>query len=147
MEILARARAAGHPVDLGALVAAIPYCSHLGISARIEKERLTLHLPFTQCLIGNPILPALHGGVIGSLLETAAIAQVLFETGASVLPKPVDITIDYLRAGRARDSYARARIGRQGKRVVNVLAEMWQEDESRPIAALRGHMLIEPSQT
>jgi acyl-coenzyme A thioesterase PaaI-like protein len=58
------------------------------------------------------------------------------------LPKPVDITVDYLRSGRAVDSFARARIARQGKRVVNVHAEMWQEDESKPVAALRGHLLL-----
>jgi uncharacterized protein (TIGR00369 family) len=87
-------------------------------------------------------LPALHGGVIGSLLETAAIAQVIFETRPDRLPKPVDITVDYLRSGRAATSYARARIARQGKRVVNVHAEMWQEDEAKPVAALRGHFLL-----
>ena len=81
-------------------------------------------------------------GVIGSLLETAAIAQVIFETRGARLPKPVDITVDYLRSGRAVDSYARARIARQGKRVVNVHAEMWQEDEAKPVANLRGHFLI-----
>jgi acyl-coenzyme A thioesterase PaaI-like protein len=54
----------------------------------------------------------------------------------------VDITVDYLRSGRAVDSYARARIARQGKRVVNVHAEMWQEDEAKPVANLRGHFLI-----
>ena len=125
-----------------ALIAAIPYCRHLGITAEIEDGSLLLTMPFAQHLIGNPVLPALHGGVIGSLLETAAIAQVIFETRGERLPKPVDITVDYLRSGRAVDSYARARIARQGKRVVNVHAEMWQEDEAKPVANLRGHFLI-----
>ena len=78
------------------------------------------------------MLPALHGGVIGSLLETAAIAQVIWELRTPRLPKPVDITIDYLRSGRAVTSYARARIAKQGRRVVNVHAEMWQDDEAKP---------------
>lgn len=104
---------------------------------------MTLHLPFEWHLIGNPVLPALHGGVIGSLLETAAIAQVIFEMRTPQVPRPVDITIDYLRSGRAVDSFARARIAKQGRRVINVHAEMWQEDETKPIAALRGHMLID----
>ena len=125
-----------------ALIAAIPYCRHLGITSEIEDGSLLLTMPFAQHLIGNPVLPALHGGVIGSLLETAAIAQVIFETRGERLPKPVDITVDYLRSGRAVDSYARARIARQGKRVVNVHAEMWQEDEAKPVANLRGHFLI-----
>ena len=131
--------------DPAKLIEAIPYCRHLGITASVMDGSLLLTMPFLQHLIGNPVLPALHGGVIGSLLETAAIAQVIFETRAARLPKPVDITIDYLRSGRAVDSYARARIARQGKRVVNVHAEMWQEDESKPVAALRGHLLIAAS--
>lgn len=131
--------------DPAKLIEAIPYCRHLGITASVKDGSLLLTMPFLQHLIGNPVLPAVHGGVIGSLLETAAIAQVIFETRAARLPKPVDITIDYLRSGRAVDSYARARIARQGKRVVNVHAEMWQEDESKPVAALRGHLLIAAS--
>ena len=61
------------------------------------------------------------------------------------MPKPVDVTIDYLRSGRAVTSYARARIAKQGRRVVNVHAEMWQDDETKPLAALRGHMLLPTS--
>ncbi|HEY8949704.1 MAG TPA: PaaI family thioesterase [Rhizomicrobium sp.] len=131
--------------DPAKLIETIPYCRHLGITAAVKDGSLLLTMPFVQHLIGNPVLPALHGGVIGSLLETAAIAQVIFEMRGEKLPKPVDITVDYLRSGRAVESYARARIARQGKRVVNVHAEMWQEDESKPVAALRGHLLIAAS--
>ena len=98
--------------DPAKLIEAIPYCRHLGITASVKDGSLLLTMPFLQHLIGNPVLPALHGGVIGALLETAAIAQVIFETRAARLPKPVDITIDYLRSGRAVDSYARARRAR-----------------------------------
>jgi len=66
----------------------------------------------------------------------------MYETRTSV-PRLVDITIDYLRTGRAVDSFARARIAKQGRRVLNVHAEMWQEDEKKPVAALRGHMLLD----
>ncbi|HEV2563055.1 MAG TPA: PaaI family thioesterase [Rhizomicrobium sp.] len=142
MELLDRAVAGNTAADPQALLAAIPYCRHLGVSAAIVDGVLVLTMPFTPHLIGNVVLPALHGGVIGSLLETAAIAQVVWETRGAKLPKPVDITIDYLRSGRAVTSFARARIAKQGRRVVNVHAEMWQEDEAKPIAALRGHFLI-----
>jgi uncharacterized protein (TIGR00369 family) len=123
-------------------IAAIPYCKHLGIVTEIEGNALVLKMPFAHRLIGNPVLPALHGGVIGSLLETAAVAQILFETRSEKIPKPVDITIDYLRSARAVDSYARARLFKQGRRVINVHAEMWQDDAAKPVAALRGHFLV-----
>ena len=142
MKLLTDAAETGNKPDIDALLSAVPYCTHLGVRGRIMGGAPLLELPFGQHLIGNPIIPALHGGVIGSLLETAAIAQMLWETGVSKLPKPVDITVDYLRTGRAATSFARARIARQGRRVVNVQAEMWQEDPAKPIAALRGHFLV-----
>jgi acyl-coenzyme A thioesterase PaaI-like protein len=70
------------------------------------------------------------------------VVQAVWSAKNVALPKPVDITIDYLRSGRAMTSYAGARLARQGRRVVNVHAQMWQEDESKPIAALRGHFLL-----
>jgi len=142
MEFLAKAAAAGTKPNPRELIAAIPYCRHLGVSARLDGETLLLEMPFGTHLIGNPMIPALHGGVIGSLLETAAIAQVIYDTGPVKLPKPVDITVDYLRTGRAVTSYASARIAKQGRRVINVHAQMWQEDEQKPIAGLRGHFLL-----
>ncbi|HUJ04345.1 MAG TPA: PaaI family thioesterase [Rhizomicrobium sp.] len=128
--------------DPSRVIETVPYCRFLGVTASVADNAVLLTMPFAPKLVGNPVLPALHGGVIGSLLETAAIAQVVFETRQLRLPKPVDITIDYLRSARAVTSYARARIARQGKRVVNVHAEMWQEDEAKLVAALRGHLLL-----
>jgi uncharacterized protein (TIGR00369 family) len=142
MELLARAAREGKAPDMAALLAAVPYCEFLGATARLDGDRVVLEMPFDEKLVGNPIIPALHGGVIGSLLETAAIVQTVWTTRADALPKPVDITIDYLRAGRALTSYAGAKLARQGRRVVNVHAWMWQENEARPIAALRGHFLL-----
>ena len=129
-------------IDPNAVLRTVPYCAWLGPAVRIEDGALILDMPFDAKLIGNPILPALHGGVIGSLLETAAIVQILWETGAAALPKSVDITIDYLRSGRAVDSHARAYLARQGRRVVNARAEMWQEDAAKPVASFRGHFLL-----
>ncbi len=128
--------------DPSSLLAGIPYCQHLGLRAEIRDDGLVLVMPFAEHLVGNTMLPALHGGVIGSLLETAAIATVMWEAPGVSFPKPVDITIDYLRSARAVESFARARIFKQGRRVVNVHAEMWQDDVFKPVAALRGHFLV-----
>ena len=146
MELLQRARAQGTKVDLQALIDAIPYCRFLGIEVDRKGSELTMILRFDRKLIGNPMLPALHGGVIGAFLETTAIAQLILETEASELPKPVDIGIDYLRSGKPVDTYARAVITKHGRRVCNVRAEAWQDEHTRPIAALHGHFLIKPKE-
>ena len=132
--------------DVSALLASVPYCAWLGLSARVEDGVLILDMPFDAKLVGNPVLPALHGGVTGSLLETAAIVQILWETGAKAMPRTIDITIDYLRTGRALTSHARAHIVRQGRRVVSARAEMWQDDMAKPVASFRGHFLVASSE-
>lgn len=142
MELLTRARSLGRPINLQAIVDAIPYCRFLGIAVDRKGDELTAILRFDQKLIGNPILPALHGGVIGAFLETAAIIQVLWETESETLPKPVDINVEYLRSGRPEDTYARAIITKHGRRVCNVRAEAWQDQREKPIAALHAHFLV-----
>lgn len=146
MDLLERARAQGSKVDLQQLIDAIPYCRFLGIEVDRKGSELTMILRFNHKLIGNPVLPALHGGVIGAFLETTAIAQLLMETEATELPKPVDIGIDYLRSGKPVDTYARAEITKHGRRVCNVRAEAWQDEHTRPIAALHGHFLVKPKE-
>jgi len=142
MELLKHAAYEKRAPDPAALLAAIPFCRHMGISATVVQGALTLVMPYQPLLIGNPVLPALHGGAIGAFLETAAIAQVAWELGGTELPKTIDISIDYLRTGRAVESSASARIAKRGRRVVNVHAELWQEDVAKPVASLRGHFLL-----
>src|ERR1700742_4673558 len=78
-----------------------PFARCLGI--RLGDDG-TLVMPFSPKIIGNPILPAIHGGITGAFLETTAIVGVTSELGVSALPKPIGLTINYLRSGRALDS-------------------------------------------
>ena len=131
--------------DINALMQAIPYARFLGITVDQRGNEITTVMHFSQSLIGNPVLPALHGGTIGAFLETTAIAQLAFEINGNDLPKPIGLTIDYLRSGRPVDTYGRAVITKQGRRVATVHAEAWQDDRSRPIAAAHGHFLLKPA--
>lgn len=141
-EILKAANLAGTKPDLSALVASIPYARYLGIQVDRKGTEITTVLPFARHLIGNPVLPALHGGVVGGFLETTAMLQAIFEVGGVEMPRPVDINIDYLRSGRPIDTFARAVITKQGRRVINIHAHAWQDEHDRPIATLRGHLLL-----
>ena len=144
MEMLKRALAEGRKPDLKELVEAIPYCKFLGVETDRKGTELTTIMRFHNRLIGNPVLPALHGGVVGAFLEITAVIQLMLEAETEELPKPVDIGIDYLRSGRPTDTFARAIVTKHGRRVCNVRAEAWQEEHTRPIAALHGHFLIKP---
>ncbi|MBX3446080.1 MAG: PaaI family thioesterase [Parvibaculaceae bacterium] len=132
--------------DINSLMQAIPYARFLGITVDQRGNEITTVMRFSERLIGNPVLPALHGGTIGAFLETTAIAQLAFEIGGDALPKPIGLTIDYLRSGRPVDTYGRAVITKQGRRVATVHAEAWQDDRSRPIAAAHGHFLLKAAE-
>lgn len=125
------------------LLQRLPYARFLGLEGRIEDEVLTVVMPFADRLIGNPMLPALHGGSTAALLEMTAIAQVALAYPRLRLPRPINVTVSYLRSGRPVDVIARARISRAGRRVAHVLAEAWQDDPDQPIATLVANFLLD----
>src|SRR5258706_1959023 len=126
------------PEDPASPFAKSPFARCLGI--RVGDDG-TLVMPFSPKIIGNPILPAIHGGMTGAFLETTAIVGVTRELGVSP-PKPIGLTINYLRSGRALDSYANVSIVKQGRRVVAFEAQAWQDDRTKPIASAFGHFML-----
>lgn len=154
---------------LAGLVDAIPYAAWLGIGFDRRGDELTAIMRYDHRLIGNPALPALHGGAIAAFLETTAIIELTWaglwaqmetvpasgapgaETEAAAgagagalprLPKTIDFSVDFLRAGLARDAYARASVVRQGRRYASVHVEAWQDNRARPFAQATGHFLM-----
>ena len=65
----------------------------------------------------------------------------LSELGAAAPPKPIGLTINYLRSGRALDSFAKVSIVKQGRRIVAFEAQAWQDDPAKPIASAFGHFM------
>ena len=123
-----------------------PYVQRLKVRFDDHGDELTGILPYADTLVGNPLIPALHGGAIGAFMEMTASAGLLAASDLAALPKPIDVAVDYLRPGRPSDVFARATITRQGSRVANVRVEAWQTKRSAPIATLHGHFLIKPSE-
>ena len=144
MKLLQRLREAGRGQDMQAVVEEIPYALFLGVQVDIKGNELTTILPFRELLIGNTMLPALHGGALGAFLEMTSAIQLLYNTSFEAMPKTIDISVDYLRSGRPVDCYGRAVVTRQGRRVANVRAEVWQEERGKPITATHGHFLMTP---
>lgn len=131
------------PIDaIKQRLSVIPYVETLGIVPQVMGEEFTLVLPYRESNIGNPALPALHGGGIGGFMEVCAIAQLILNNPDLTLPRPIGINIDYLRRGRPMETYARAQIFKQGSRVANVRVRAWQDKFETPIATLTGHFLL-----
>ncbi|MBS1303329.1 PaaI family thioesterase [Loktanella sp. SALINAS62] len=140
---------------LQSLVAGVPYIQFLAITFDRRGDELTGLLPYDDMLIGNPMLPAIHGGVTAAFLEVTSIITLSWfsqwdalESGETIedaprrLPKTIDFTVDYLRSGLPRDAYARARITRSGRRYASVHVESWQDNRARPFAQATGHFLM-----
>lgn len=125
-----------------ALVAIIPYCRWLALDFTMVDGQLRGHMPFSPRLVGNPAVPALHGGTISALLESTAMFQTMLDGPGEVLPKTINLTVEFLRSGRQVETWSRAIITRRGRRVVNVRAEAWQNEADRPIAIATLHLLV-----
>lgn len=128
--------------SLEKLLASNSYIEHLGLNYELRDDKIIAILPFHNDLIGNPMIPAIHGGVIAACMELVAIAQLLHGANLKNLPKTVNSSIDYLRYGKPQILYAKANIIKLGRRVANLEAIAWQEDENKPIAKLHGNFLL-----
>ncbi len=130
-------------VTEGTMLELPPYARFLGVSAeRDDEAALLFRMPFGETVVGRPGF--LHGGAIAGLLELAAVGTLrdalADEPGASV--KPINVTVDFMRGGRERDTFAAARITRLGARIANVEAFAWQEDRDRLIASARMNLMV-----
>ena len=131
----------------------------MGISFDLREDELTAIIRHQNSLIGNPDLPALHGGAIAGFLEVSALIELswavllkeietsftlnLFEQGGGMeMPKTIDFTVDYLRTGQPRDAYARAKVTRSGRRYASVSVEAWQDKRSHIFAQATGHFVV-----
>lgn len=123
-----------------------PYARLLGLEIAPGDDPTLLVMPFGEAVLGRPGF--LHGGAIGGLLEMAAIVALWKalddEDGGSPRPriKPINVTVDYMRGGRDKPTFAHAVVTRLGNRVANVEAKAWQGDAERPISAARMNYLM-----
>ena len=134
----------------GLLIDALPYARFLGIEAQDVDGDWQFVLPPKQSNVGNPILPALHGGAIAGFMETSASLYLLMSMDVEEIagheprvPKIVDFSIDYIRACRFETTHARCEILRRGRRLTNIAVRIWQQDPNAICASARIHYLVD----
>ena len=143
VDFLEQLRAARQSGDPDRILQTIPYSKFIGVRGIPDESGTPVcELPFAPHIVGNPTLPAIHGGVIGALLEGAAILALLLEVDVVQVPKTINITVDYLLSGRGHTTYAQGQVFRQGRRVATVRAEAWQDSRDKPIATANAHFLL-----
>lgn len=121
-----------------------PYARSLGITVdRVEDGTPVLTVDFGGNVEGRPGF--LHGGATSGLLETAGYAALnaeLQQAGRSLRLKPINITVQFLAGGKSRQTFAKGRIFRLGRRNANIEVIAWQDDPARPIASAIMNILM-----
>jgi uncharacterized protein (TIGR00369 family) len=115
-----------------------PFNQLLGIKGeRIERGRVVMLLPVREDFVGDPRRPALHGGVISSLIDAAGGAAAWSALGEDESVSTVDLRVDYLEPASLDEPLrAEAELIRKGNRVCHVRATVTQG--SRLVAEGRG---------
>jgi len=103
-----------------------PYAKLLNLSFGEQDGSLVVTMPYHDDVVGRP--GYLHGGALAD---------------DKVMMKPVTVTVDYLRPGGERDTFATATVERLGARIANVEAYAWQDDRTQPIASARLNILLD----
>jgi hypothetical protein len=135
----------------------VPYIRFLGVQFDRRGDELTAVLPFRDRPDRQPSPAGAARRGDGGLPGDRAMIELAWSTlwdgvendgalpaGPLRLPKTIDFTIDYLRAGLPRDAYARARVNRSGRRYASVHVEAWQDNRARLFAQATGHFLMPP---
>jgi uncharacterized protein (TIGR00369 family) len=119
-----------------------PYAQLLQLDIEDSDASPLITMPFHDDVVGRP--GYLHGGAIAGLLEFAAFTRLRRAIGdLAVTMKPITVTVDYMRGGTVRETYADAVVERLGTRIANVEAFAWQKDRAKPIASARLNFLLE----
>ena len=105
----------------------IPFNKFLGIQVKLLQEnRCVLCVPFREEWIGDITRPALHGGLISTLIDTSSGAATFTRIeNAGDRVSTVDLRVDYLRPGLSEDLYADSSIVRMGNRVAVCRTEVY----------------------
>ena len=129
--------------ELQAVCARVPFFRFLGLSVTEATESgVVTSMPFVDRHVGNPVQGNYHGGIIASFMEVTASLSVL-DDWEDQRPKPINLTVDYLRPGRpGKTLHARATISRKGRRMASIETVAWQEDEAKPVAKGLFHFLL-----
>lgn len=122
---------------LRSIVASCGFGAKLGQMIVIAKDDHTWTLSPSNDLIGNPLLPALHGGAVTAFIQLACGAAVARASGRSVLPRLISANVQFLAPMRLQDISTVPVIRRIGRRVAAVHADAWQTDREQPVCAVQ----------
>lgn len=116
------------------------HCQMLGMQVHCADEKgLTLRLPYSENIVGNPETGGVHGGAITTLMDTTCgISTVCVLPEFEICPT-LDLRIDYMRpAEPGKDVFGFAECYRVTPNVIFTRGVAYQDDPQQPIAHVVG---------
>nr|WP_024308056.1 PaaI family thioesterase [Pseudomonas sp. P818] len=121
-------------------LSALRHCQVLGMQVQAaDAKGLTLRLPYSQSIVGNPDSGVIHGGAITTLMDTTCgISTVCVLPEFEICPT-LDLRIDYMHpAEPSKDVFGFAECYRVTPHVIFTRGYAYQDDPEQPIAHVVG---------
>jgi len=101
----------------------------LGLTVTAVKNgQLTLCLPYSDRIIGNPDTGVIHGGAITTLMDAASGSATLCALDEFELCPTLDLRVDYMRPAEPRKPvYARAEAYKVTRNIIFTRCEAFQD--------------------
>lgn len=114
----------------------VPHAAAMGIVVdEIAESGALATLPYRDDWLGDPSRGLINTGVISSLVDSVAGIAVLGRLARFEPIATLDLRMDYLRpALRDKPLHCRAECYRVSTHIAFVRANVWQDDESEPVA-------------
>ena len=119
----------------------VPFLKLLGAEVEtVGPGSATLLLPLREELMRNDHI--VHGGVMASLIDSAFAFAIIPILGDGERTVTVDLTIHYLRPLSSGAVRASARVVREGRRVITVSADLFDENDKLAATALSTYLRV-----
>lgn len=121
-------------------LSALRHCQVLNMEVHcVDEESITLSLPYSPTIVGNPQTGAIHGGAITTLMDTALGMATLCALPEFEVCPTLDLRIDYMSSGVADQTvFGQAQCYRVSRDVIFIRGTAYQSGPGQPIAQVVG---------
>jgi len=119
----------------------IPMAKLIGVKViEINEGYVKLLFPYSENFIGDPRTKRLHGGFTATAIDLAGgVASMTFMTSPDDDVATIDMRIDYLRPGKAKDIIAEGKVlSKRRRSIVTEMTIYHPDDKTKIIAIGRG---------
>lgn len=121
-------------------LSALKHCQLLNMRVgQADANGMTLVLPWSPAIVGNPQTGAVHGGALTTLMDTTCGMATLCVLPRFEVYPTLDLRIDYMHPAEAgKDIYGHAQCYRVTRDVIFTRGTAYQDDPDQPICQVVG---------